>query len=64
MTWSMGSVLYLHDMRDDVWQNLMMDSTYTFDMLQSDSNDRFEIFTSPSQLPMVLMTFVVLMLGL
>ena len=25
----LGSVLYLHDMRDDVWQNLMMDSTYT-----------------------------------
>ena len=43
-----GSVLYLHDMRDDVWQNLMMDSTYTFDMMQTDSNDRFEIFTSPS----------------
>ena len=44
----MGSVLYLHDMRDDVWQNLMTDSTYTFTMLQSDSNDRFQIFTSPS----------------
>ena len=44
----MGSVLYLHDMQDDVWQNLMSDSTYTFTMLQSDSNDRFQIFTSPS----------------
>lgn len=44
----MGSVLYLHDMRDDVWQNLMADSTYTFTMLQSDSSDRFQIFTSPS----------------
>ena len=44
----MGSVLYLHDMQDDVWQNLMTDSTYTFTMLQTDSNDRFQIFTSPS----------------
>lgn len=43
-----GSVLYLHDMQEDVWQNLMMDSTYTFNMLQTDSNDRFQIFTSPS----------------
>ncbi|HCE85762.1 MAG TPA: hypothetical protein DEO99_06365 [Bacteroidetes bacterium] len=44
----LGSVLYLHDMQDDVWQNLMTDSTYTFTMLQTDSNDRFQIFTSPS----------------
>ena len=44
----MGSVLYLHDTRDNVWQNLIADSTYTFNMLQSDSNDRFQIFTSPS----------------
>ena len=43
-----GSVLYLHDLRDDVWQNLMTDSTYTFTMLQTDSSDRFLIFTSPS----------------
>lgn len=43
-----GSVLYLHDMQDDVWQNLMSDSTYTFTMLQTDSTDRFQIFTSPS----------------
>lgn len=43
-----GSVLYLHDMQDDVWQNLMTDSTYTFTMLQTDSNDRFQIFTSPA----------------
>lgn len=44
----LGSVLYLHDMQDDVWQNLMLDSTYTFNMLLTDSNDRFQIFTSPS----------------
>ena len=41
---------------------LMMDSTYTFDMLQTDIlMIAFKSLQVPRQLPMVLMTFVVLM---